>query len=186
MNATTARNTGNVTCVTYRGRSEFGGSLVILRGCENAPSDLGSFKGRSASVDDNMILSYQKWDLFEPWRNVTALEMGAMAGITFFLPPVFRSLAWNIVGKLHFIDGIMTQVVILDILKENLISSLRNLKIGGDYYSQQNSDPKHMRRRGPSGFETRRLKCFPGQSNHRLNSQLTFVVRTRTQNCQKD
>ncbi|XP_021958641.1 uncharacterized protein LOC110854516 [Folsomia candida] len=46
MNATTARNTGNVTCVTYRGRSELGGSLVILRGCENAPSDLGNFKGK--------------------------------------------------------------------------------------------------------------------------------------------
>ncbi len=44
-------------------------------------------------------------------------------------------------GELHFIDGIMDSVVYCDILKNNMVPSLR--KLGRNAVFQQDNDPKH-------------------------------------------
>lgn len=47
------------------------------------------------------------------------------------------------VGELVFIDSIMDKHIYLDILKNNLAKSAEKLKLGNDWYFQQDNDPKH-------------------------------------------
>ena len=46
-------------------------------------------------------------------------------------------------GALHNIDGIMRMENYVDILKPNLKSSVRKLKLGRKWVFQMNNDPKH-------------------------------------------
>ena len=56
---------------------------------------------------------------------------------------VWGSMAWKGVGKLQFIDTIIDQVQYRNILKQNLKSSARKLRLGSDFTFQQDNDPKH-------------------------------------------
>ncbi|GFX57454.1 hypothetical protein TNCV_375251 [Trichonephila clavipes] len=47
------------------------------------------------------------------------------------------------VGKLCFIDGIMTARTYIDILRHNLQSSAQKLGLGTSFVFQQDNDPKH-------------------------------------------
>ena len=49
----------------------------------------------------------------------------------------------NGVGNLKIIDGIMDQYVYIDILKNNLQSSVEKMNLTEDYIFQQDNDPKH-------------------------------------------
>ncbi|GFV33453.1 tc1-like transposase protein [Trichonephila clavipes] len=52
-------------------------------------------------------------------------------------------MAANGVGKLCFIDGIMTARTYIDILSHNLQSSAQKLGLGTSFVFQQDNDPKH-------------------------------------------
>lgn len=51
------------------------------------------------------------------------------------------------VGNLVFIDGKMDQHLYIDILKNNLKTSARNLGFRGSFIFQQDNDPKHTAKR---------------------------------------
>ncbi|GFW57348.1 hypothetical protein TNCV_542621 [Trichonephila clavipes] len=52
-------------------------------------------------------------------------------------------MAANGVGKLCFIDGIMTAHTYIDMLRHNLQSSAQKLGLGTSFVFQQDNDPKH-------------------------------------------
>ncbi|GFW26886.1 transposable element Tcb1 transposase [Trichonephila clavipes] len=56
---------------------------------------------------------------------------------------VWDCIAANGVGKLCFIDGIMTARTYIDILRHNLQSSAQKLGLGASFVFQQDNDPKH-------------------------------------------
>ena len=51
--------------------------------------------------------------------------------------------AAGVAGALHKIDGIMRQENDLDILRQNLKTSVRKLKLGRKWVFQMDNDPKH-------------------------------------------
>ncbi|XP_063977348.1 transposable element Tcb1 transposase [Diachasmimorpha longicaudata] len=56
---------------------------------------------------------------------------------------VWGCMAANGVGKLTFIDSIMDQRLYIQILKDNLLQSVRQLGMEQDFRFQQDNDPKH-------------------------------------------
>ncbi|GFV35846.1 transposable element Tcb2 transposase [Trichonephila clavipes] len=56
---------------------------------------------------------------------------------------VWGCMASNGVGKLCFVDGIMTARTYIDILRHNLQSSAQKLGLGTSFVFQQDNDPKH-------------------------------------------
>lgn len=56
---------------------------------------------------------------------------------------VWGCMAASGVGELVFIDDKMDKYCYKNILQNNLQKSADNLGIGGDYYFQQDNDPKH-------------------------------------------
>lgn len=56
---------------------------------------------------------------------------------------VWGCMAWNGVGKFEFIDDRMNAEMYTDILKRNLKSSGRKLRLGSNLIFQQDNDPKH-------------------------------------------
>ncbi|GFV05228.1 transposable element Tc1 transposase [Trichonephila clavipes] len=52
-------------------------------------------------------------------------------------------MAANRVGKLCFLDGIMTARTYIDILRHNLHSSAQELGLRTSFVYQQDNDPKH-------------------------------------------
>lgn len=56
---------------------------------------------------------------------------------------VWGCMAASGVGNLHFIEGAMNKFMYRDILTGNLEESAGNLGLAGDYYFQQDNDPKH-------------------------------------------
>jgi len=53
----------------------------------------------------------------------------------------------NNIGKIQFIDGVMTGQIYKEILEENLFESVYiNCELPSDFYFQMNNDPKHTSR----------------------------------------
>ncbi|OXA56016.1 Transposable element Tc1 transposase [Folsomia candida] len=74
---------------------------------------------------------------------------------------VWGSMSTNGVGKLHFIDGIMNKDVYQSILQKNLLPSVRKLRIRGDYFFQQDNDPKHTAKSTKEWFAKNQIKVLP-------------------------
>ena len=79
---------------------------------------------------------------------------------------VWGSMAWKGVGKLQFIETIMDQVQYRNILKQNLKSSARKLRLGSDFTFQQDNDPKHSATKTKEWFAENNVKVleWPAQS----------------------
>ena len=79
---------------------------------------------------------------------------------------VWGSMAWKGVGKLQFIDTIMDQVQYRNILKQNLKSSARKLRLGSDFIFQQDNDPKHCATKTKEWFAENNVEVleWPAQS----------------------
>ncbi|GFX78301.1 transposable element Tc1 transposase [Trichonephila clavipes] len=56
---------------------------------------------------------------------------------------VWGCMAANGVGRLTFIDSTLNHMGYINILKENLKHSAQDLKLGDDFFFQQDNDPKH-------------------------------------------
>lgn len=69
-------------------------------------------------------------------------------------------------GKLHKIDGIMRKEHYVEILKQNLKSSARMLKLGRNWTFQQDNDPKHTAHVVKQWFQNNKVKVleWPSQS----------------------
>ena len=62
-------------------------------------------------------------------------------------------MAWNGVGKLEFIDETMNADLYNNILKQNLKSSAKKLRLGNSFLFQQENDPKHTARKTKTVFD---------------------------------
>lgn len=79
---------------------------------------------------------------------------------------VWGAMAWAGCGNIHFIDGIMNKEVYLDILKDNLHSSARKLRISRGLIFQQDGDPKHTSKLVANWFRQKKVTVleWPAQS----------------------
>lgn len=79
---------------------------------------------------------------------------------------VWGSMAWNGVGKLTFIDTKMDAELYISILKQNLKSSARKLRLGTNFVFQQDNDPKHTAKKTKEFFEKNHVNVleWPSQS----------------------
>ncbi|XP_065662882.1 transposable element Tc1 transposase-like isoform X2 [Hydra vulgaris] len=79
---------------------------------------------------------------------------------------VWGSMAWKGVGKLQFIDSIMDQEQYRNMLKQNLKSSARKLRLGSDFAFQQDNDPKHSATKTKEWFAENNVEVleWPAQS----------------------
>lgn len=80
---------------------------------------------------------------------------------------VWGSMAWNGVGKIEFLpDDRMNAEMYTDILKRNLKSSARKLRLGPNFVFQQDNDPKHTARLTKVFFEKEDVNVleWPAQS----------------------
>ena len=79
---------------------------------------------------------------------------------------VWGSMAWKGVGKLQFIETIMDQVQYRNILKQNLKSSARKLRLGSDFTFQQDNNPKHSATKTKEWFAENNVRVleWPAQS----------------------
>lgn len=79
---------------------------------------------------------------------------------------VWGSMAWNGVGKLKFIEDKMNADMYCNILKENLKSSARKLRLGPHFIFQQDNDPKHTANKTKLWFEKNKIEVleWPSQS----------------------
>ena len=69
-------------------------------------------------------------------------------------------------GALHKIDGITRQENYLDILKQNLKTSVRNLNLGHKWVFQMDNDPKHTSKDVAKWLKDNKVKVleWPSQS----------------------
>ena len=69
-------------------------------------------------------------------------------------------------GKLAKIEGIMNGDKYRQILEDNLLSSVRDLKLGRHFRFQQDNDPKHMAKVTTEWFKKNKIKVleWPSQS----------------------
>ena len=75
-------------------------------------------------------------------------------------------MAWNGIGKLEFIDGIMDSEVYVNILNKNFLVSTQKLQMRIHFVFQQDNDPKHMPKKPKEFFiwEMIELLEWPAQS----------------------
>ena len=69
-------------------------------------------------------------------------------------------------GALHKIDGIMREGIYVDILKQRLKTSVRNLKLGRKWVFQMDNDPKHTSKVVAKWLKDNKVKVlvWPSQS----------------------
>ena len=69
-------------------------------------------------------------------------------------------------GALHKIDGIMRNENYVDILKQHLKTSVRNLKLGRKWVFKKENDPKHTSKVVAKYFKNNKVKVlqWPSQS----------------------
>lgn len=79
---------------------------------------------------------------------------------------IWGSMAWNGVGNLEFIDGIMTKEVYLDLIQKNLPETARKLRLSRQYTFQQDGDPKHTAKIVSQWFQKKKISVleWPAQS----------------------
>ena len=75
-------------------------------------------------------------------------------------------MAWNGVGKLEFIDETMNADLYNNILKRNLKSSAKSLRLGNSFLFQQDNDPKHTAEKTKTFFDENGINVleWPSQS----------------------
>lgn len=79
---------------------------------------------------------------------------------------VWGCFAANGVGELVLVDGIMTGSSYVDIVRENVKKSARNLHLGRRFLFQQDNDPKHTSKVAKDFFKTNKINVleWPPQS----------------------
>ena len=79
---------------------------------------------------------------------------------------VWGSMSWKGVGKLTFIDEKMDASMYCEILKANLQSSTKKLRMGNDFILQQDNNPKHTAKKMKVYFDTNNINVlgWPSQS----------------------
>ena len=75
-------------------------------------------------------------------------------------------MGWNGVGKLEFIDETMNADLYNNILKRNLKSSAKKLRLGNSFLFQQVNDPKHTAKKTKTSFDENGINVleWPSQS----------------------
>ena len=75
-------------------------------------------------------------------------------------------MAWNGVGKLEFTDETMNADLYNNILKRNLKSSAKSLRLGNSFLFQQDNDPKHTAKKTKTFFDENGINVleWPSQS----------------------
>lgn len=78
---------------------------------------------------------------------------------------VWGCMASNGLGRLHFIDGIMNSDAYMEILKNQMLPSARNL-LGRRYLFQHDNDPKHKSKKVTEFLHQKKVKVleWPAQS----------------------
>ena len=75
-------------------------------------------------------------------------------------------MAWNGVGKLEFIDETMNADLYNNILKRNLKSSAKSLRLGNSFLFQEDNDLKHTAKKTKTFFDENGINVleWPPQS----------------------
>ena len=73
---------------------------------------------------------------------------------------------WYGVGKLIEVEGKMDVEQYCEILDDGLVESFETLEMEeGEWYFQQDNDPKYTSKKAKSGLKTMIFKSYPGQPN---------------------
>ncbi|KAG8716700.1 hypothetical protein FRC09_015339, partial [Ceratobasidium sp. 395] len=79
---------------------------------------------------------------------------------------VWGCITWKGVGRLHRIDGIMNAVKYTEILKEELLGTLKDQRLRAhDVTFQRDNDPKHTSRLASGWLESKGIQVLPWPSN---------------------